>query len=453
MSNGVKIAVVGAGSAQFSLALMRDLVLTRSLAGSELTLMDVDQDRLELVGGLARRYAEEADTRLSVRTTLSRTDALRNADFVINTALAGGHRVYEAERALAERHGYYRGLSRLHMQRNLILMLEVVEEMGDVCPDAWLIQASNPVFEGCTLMTRETTQKIVGLCHGYRGYLKVARVLGLDPERISWQAPGFNHCIYLTDFNYEGQSIYPLLDEWIENKAEEYWANTELRYGETDLSRAAIDHYRRVGLLPLGDTTRAFDDGAGPSTWWYHNDMEAKQRWFGSLGGFDSGPGWAQYLEHLEDGMRDIRRAVEDPSRPVSELLPLVPSGEHHIELIESLVTGQERILQVNLPNRGAISGIANDVVVEGKGVVTGGRVQMLQVGSFPDQLYWRIFAPRQVRLEQTLLAFREHDLGLLREILLEDHRTTATAQVDALLEEALQAPGNSSVASWYRFK
>jgi alpha-galactosidase len=453
MPNAVNITVVGAGSSQFSLALMRDLVLTASLEGSRLTLMDIDPDRMELVASLGRRYAQEAGRELPVRTTSSLGEAMEGADFVINTALAGGHKVYEAERRLAERHGYYRGISVLQMQRNLILMLEVAQAMGERCPDAWLIQASNPVFEGCTLMTRETPQKIVGLCHGYRGYLKVARILGLDPDRITWQAPGFNHCVYLTDFTYDGKSIYPLLDEWIATKAAEHWARTDLRFSDTDLSRAAIDHYQRVGVLPLGDTTRAFDDGAGPSTWWYHRDLAADQYWFGELGGFDSAPGWKQYLEYLEAGQREIRKAVADTATPVSDLLPLVPSGEHHIELIESLVTGKERVLQVNMPNNGAIDGVADDIVVEGKGVVSQGKIQLLQVGRLPEQLYWRIFAPRQVRLEQTLLAFREHDLSLLREIMLNDHRTTSPQQVESLLDEALRSPDNASVADWYAYK
>ena len=61
-------------------------------------------------------------------------------------------------------------------------------------------------------MTRETGVKVVGLCHGYRGYEKVANLLGLDPDLVTWQAPGFNHVIYLTEFCYEGESAYPLLD-------------------------------------------------------------------------------------------------------------------------------------------------------------------------------------------------------------------------------------------------
>ena len=202
-----------------------------------------------------------------------------------------------ASAALAEAHGYYRGLSPLHIQRNLILMLEVARAMERDCPEAWLIQASNPVFEGCTLMTRETGVKVVGLCHGYRGIERVANLLGLDPDLVTWQAPGFNHVIYLTEFCYEGESVYPLLDRWIETESERHWARTDLRYSASDLSRSAIDQYRRVGLLPLGDTSRGFE------TWWYNIDLETKRHWFGHLGGFDSEIGWQHYLDHLSEGV------------------------------------------------------------------------------------------------------------------------------------------------------
>ena len=169
LNRRLKIALVGAGSAQFSLALLRDIVLSDVLAGSTLTLMDIDKGRLDAVGQLARRYIGEVGSDLVIATSEDLEETLDGAEFVINTALAGGHPAYEAERALAEQHGYYRGIRVVQMQRNLLLMLQVARAMERICPEAWLIQASNPLFEGCTLMTRETRVKVVGLCHGYRG--------------------------------------------------------------------------------------------------------------------------------------------------------------------------------------------------------------------------------------------------------------------------------------------
>lgn len=444
MGRPTTIALIGAGSGQFSLALLRDLVLSDALRGSTVVFMDIDEARLSSVGQLTRRYCEEVGADLAIETSKELDEALSGAEFVINTALAGGHATYEAERSLAEAHGYYRGITLLHNQRNMLLMLEVAKAMERICPDAWLVQASNPVFEGCTLMTRETTIKVVGLCHGYRGYRKVSRLLGLDPDRVTWQAPGFNHVIYLTEFRYEGSSAYPLLDQWIAREAEAHWARTDLGFADSDLSRAAIDQYHRVGLLPLGDTSRGFE------TWWYHSDLATKQHWFGPLGGFDSELGWQQYLDRLAGGLDEIRRAVEDQDTPITKSIPLVHSGENHVPLIESLVTGEELTIQVNLPNNGAIKGIPDDVVVEGKGVVLNGGVRLLGVGLLPGPLMSKILLPRWVELEQVISGFRRHDAGMLRELVLEDHRTRSPEQADHLLEAVFAASYNSAIADWY---
>ena len=137
-------------------------------------------------------------------------------------------------------------------------MLDVARDMERICPDAWLIQSGNPVFEGCTLMTRETGIKVCGLCHGHYGYLEIARVLGLDPARVTWQAPGLNHNIWLTHFLYDGKDAYPLLDEWIADAgARSTGARTWPSARTTSRCRAATIHqYQLFGLMPIGDTPR-----------------------------------------------------------------------------------------------------------------------------------------------------------------------------------------------------
>ena len=217
----VRISIIGAGSAAFSINLVRDLCLTEGLKGSTVCFMDIDEKRLNVVYGLARRYANEVKADLKFEKTIERNVALRDADFVINTALVTGHTKEEIERKCAEKYGYYRGIvfwdfggwgvlgSYLHQ---LKFMLDLARKMEDICPDAWLIQASNPVFAGCTLMTRETKIKVIGLCHGHYGVFRICKVLGLDPKKVTFQAPGVNHCIWMTDFRYDGKDAYPLLD-------------------------------------------------------------------------------------------------------------------------------------------------------------------------------------------------------------------------------------------------
>ncbi|HID91322.1 TPA: alpha-glucosidase/alpha-galactosidase, partial [Candidatus Bathyarchaeota archaeon] len=372
----VKISIIGAGSAAWSMTLIRDLCLTKGLWGSTVSLMDISKERLDMVYNLARRYAAEVKADLRFEKTMDRGETLRDADFVFNTALAGGHESYEIQRKVAEKHGYYRGIDSVDHNmvsdyytvggyNQLRLFLDVARDMEEICPDAWLIQTANPVFEGCTLLTRETEIKVVGLCHGHLGYEDVASVLGLDPRDVTFQAVGFNHCIWLTDFRYRGEDAYPLIDEWIEKRAEAFWRGWRPRYHETQMSPAAVDMYRRFGLFPIGDTTRS-------GGWKYHTDLETKKRWYGPLGGFDSEIGWAMYLDDLGKIMDRMFEVAADPSISLTKEFPPVKSEEAHVPIIDAIVNDREGIFQVNIPNDGAISGIPDDVVVEIPAVVSG---------------------------------------------------------------------------------
>jgi alpha-galactosidase len=149
----IKLGVIGAGSATFSLGLVRDLCLAEPLAGSTVTFMDIDEQRLRMIHRLAERYVDELGVDLRFEATLERERALREADFVLNTALVGGHGQEETWRRLSEEHGYYRGLRTQTNLHQYAMMVSVARDIERLCPAAWLIQSSNPVFEGCTVMT------------------------------------------------------------------------------------------------------------------------------------------------------------------------------------------------------------------------------------------------------------------------------------------------------------
>ena len=195
MATPLKITVIGAGSATFSLGLVKDLCLTENLKGSLVSFMDINAERLENITALAERYSRELGADLRFERTTNRREALQDADFVINTADAKGHYHARALRDLTANHGYYYGAVGIGAYYNFELMLGVARDMEAVCPDAWLIQSGNPVFDGTTLMTRQTKTKVIGLCHGHYGYLNICSVLGLDPSRVVWEAPGVNHDI------------------------------------------------------------------------------------------------------------------------------------------------------------------------------------------------------------------------------------------------------------------
>jgi len=444
MGTAVKIGVIGAGSAVFSMHLVRDLCLTEELSGSTVVFMDVDEHRLATVHRLAERYAAEIGAQLTFEQTLERREALYDADFVINTALLGGHGRKEAQRALETAHGYYRGL-RLRFHQ-LKLMLDVARDIERYCPNAWLIQSGNPVFEGCTLMTRETTVNVVGLCHGHYHTRDVARVLGLDLEHVTTEAPGFNHCIWMTHFRYKGEDAYPLLDEWIETRAEAYWRDWQPAYGETQMSPAAVHMYRMYDLFPIGDTARALWD----PLWWYHVDLETKKRWYGPLGGFDSEIGWSLYLEQLGQRVAQIRHAADSVDSPLTELLPPEKSREQIVPIIDALTNDRPGTYQVNVPNNGAIPNIPDDVVVEVPAMVSGSGIQPLQVGPLPERLMLGVMIPRLLVTERALAAFLTGDRRYLYDILLSDHRTRSLQQAEEVLQAVFDMPGNEDLAEHF---
>lgn len=449
MANGIRLVVIGAGSAQFSMDLVRDLCLTASLRGSTVAFVDTDPDRLAMVHTLASRYAAELGADLRFEQTGAREAALIGADVVVNTALAGGHGREEDERALLDRHGYYRGLHPSEgFYHQFALMLAVARDVERLCPDAWLLQVSNPVYDGCTLMTRETGAKVVGLCHGpFGGIAELTAVLGLDPARVSFEAPGVNHCVWMSHFRYDGADAYPLLDRWIESEAEAFWRTPPARFTQTQLSPAAIDLYRFYGLLPLGDTSRAI----WPETWWYHLDLASKRRWWGEpMGGFDSDEGWAAYLRALTASVDQMAAAAADPTARLTKLFPPRASGEQIVPLIDALLNDRHGDFIVNVPNNGALTGLPNDVVVEVPAVADGKGIRPHIVGSLPEAVMLGAIYPQWLAMERRLAGFRTGDPRFLMQVMLADNRTRTREQAEETLAAMLAMPGNEAMATHF---
>ncbi|MCD6325128.1 alpha-glucosidase/alpha-galactosidase [Candidatus Bathyarchaeota archaeon] len=453
----VNISIIGAGSVAFSMSFIRDLCVTESLWGSKVTLMDISKDRLNMIHNLTVRYMKETKANLKIETTTNRKDALDDAEFVLCTVKVGGYKPMETEREIAERHGYYRGIGDrvcdyyggFGAYHQLKFFLELARDMEDLCPDAWLIETANPVFEGTTLISRETKIKTIGVCHGHFGYKKMAKTLGLSLKDVNVEVAGFNHCVWMTHFLYKGRDAYPLLDEWIEEKAEKYWKSEEFLKGlpwETEqMSPAAVDMYKQFGLFPIGDTVRS------ASPWWYHTDLETKKRWFGPTGGFDSEIGWSIYLKYRESRLKRMQSIYSDPSASLTKEFPPVMSGEQHIPIIDSIANDKEKILQLNIPNKNSISGIPDDVVVEIPAVVSGRGVQGIHVGTLPKRLMLYVMIPRMMRMEQILQAFKEGDRKSLILALMEDPRTKSYEQARSLVDELLAQPWNAEAARHYR--
>ena len=444
----VRIAIIGAGSASFSAGIVRDLCVCGGLEGSHIVLMDIDEKRLDIILKLGTKIAGELNTNLHFSCTTDRRAALKGADFVINTVQVraselDGHNWVELQRSLAEKHGYYRGM-RLQNLSQMHFMLELANDIKEICPNAWLLQSGNPVFEGCTLMHRAVGIKVIGLCHGHYGYKHVAQVLGLDLSEVTAQMTGFNHWIWMSDFRYQGRDAYPLIDKWIEEKAEAYWADDTRRFSDMQMTKGAIHQYKLYGLMPIGDTPRMVG-------WWYHTDLETKKKWFGHLGGFDSEIGWAQYLVGINASLERIENAAVSDAKATDIFKP-VQSGEQIIPIINSLTNDVEAVYQVNIPNKGRLlDEFPEDLVVEGPGVVNGAGVFGIKAAPLTPTVIAGAMIPRWREAEQQIECMRLRSYNLLKLFVLHDWRTRSLDQAEALLDAWLSDPHNERLANYFR--
>ncbi|MGY4687945.1 alpha-glucosidase AglA [Petrotoga sp. DB-2] len=482
----IKLGIIGAGSATFSLRLVGDLCKTKDLSGSLVSLMDIDKDRLNAVHMLAKKFAEEFGADLRFETTTNVEDAIKDSSFVVNTALVGGHSYFEQVRKISEKYGYYRGIDSQEFNmvsdyytisnfNQLKFMHDVAKAIERISPKAWLLQAANPVFELTSLITRTVPINMVGICHGHHGVDHIIEKLGLDAEKVEWQVAGVNHGIWLTKFMYEGKDAYPLIDELLEKEVKNVKPTNPF---DDQLSPVAKDMYEFYGKMPIGDTVRN-------GSWKYHYNLETKKKWFGEpWGGMDSELGWKWY----QDGQTEIALAMQKAAKYFQEnknakilskdsfneiisqtkndvkevvtkeiynlLDPQKKSGEQHILLANALSNDEKVDLVLNLPNNGTIPGIPDDVAVEIPVYADKDGIHRYKIDPpLPERIKKMYLYPRILRMEWALEAFLTGDKKVLEEFLIRDPRTKSYDQVVKVIDEILALPGNEEMRKHYSKK
>ena len=461
----MKITIIGAGSVRFSLQLIGDIAKTGSLADSLVSLMDINEEKLEAIYVLAQKYVEELGGALKLEKSMDMSRALEGADFVIHSAAPSYPKRYDLITQIGEKHGYYRGIDSQEFNMvstysyilcsypDLKLSLEIAKLMEKLSPQAYLLQTANPVFEATQFVSQSTTVKAIGFCHGSSGVFEVFRALGLNPEEVDWQVAGVNHGIWLNRFLYQGENAYPLFDKWIEEKSQHWQPKNPW---DVQLSPAVIDMYKFYGMLPIGDTCRN-------GTWKYNYNLETKKKWYGKFGGIDNEVERPRFHESLrKEKQKLIDLAKEARRNPGIDLFQAYPevftrdkmSGEQHIPFINGISGGPEARLILNLQNRGVISGIPDDVVVEIPVRVSKNNIrpEKLEPG-VTERIKDMYLMPRILRMRWALEAYTTGDKRVLEEILVRDPRTKSFEQARAVLEEIMSLPINEEIARYFGYK
>src|SRR3974377_1865190 len=204
--NIVKIVIVGGGSFQWVPTLTTDLALTASARGAEVVLQDIDAGRVARTAPVVEHVSDLAGANFRVRTSTDQRAAFQDADFVIVNITTGGFESMALDLEIPWRYGIRQpggdtlgpgGISRA--LRNIPVLVGIARDMEDLCPDAWLLNLTNPMTALCRAVTKTNPIKTVGLCHGvtnFRGFL--ALLTGADWNAIDLSVTGVNHVPVVT---------------------------------------------------------------------------------------------------------------------------------------------------------------------------------------------------------------------------------------------------------------
>jgi alpha-galactosidase len=420
-----RIAFIGAGSVVFTKNLLGDILAQPALRDAAIALHDIDADRLRTADAMARWVARERDALPEVTTHDDRRAAIDGADFVINMVQIGGHEATLRDFEIPARYGLQQTIADtlgvggiFRTLRTAPHMLALGHEMAELCPEAWLLNYTNPMAALCELVYQGTpTQRVVGLCHSVQATVRdLAELVGVPQEEITFLSAGINHQAFLLRFEHDGESLYPRLDERIA--------------GDPELQRRVrVALYRRFGYFQ----TESSEHAAEYVPWLMRHDEE-RERYRVPVG---------EYIRRSEDNLVEFERVKEALAR--GEAMPLERSSEYAATIINSMVTGKPSVIYGNVPNTGLIPGLPEGTCVEVPCVVERNGLRPTQVLDYPPHLAALNRTYANV-VELTVRAVLEGRPDYVRIAALLDPNASATLtldQVDALCDELTLAHGD----------
>jgi alpha-galactosidase len=409
------VAIIGAGSVEFTRELLGDILSFPELAATRIMLHDINPERLETAEGIARATARAAGADPDIAATTERRRALDGADYVINVIQVGMHEATVRDFEIPAKYGLnqtigdtigiggiFRGL------RTFPVLADIARDMEQVCPDAWLLNYTNPMAMNVTFLHHVAPRlKVLGLCHSvYWTMVGLCELIDVPYEDVSYWSAGVNHQAWVLRWERNGQNLYPQLDRRIA-------ADPELQ------RRVRVDMYRRLGYYP----TETSEHSSEYVPWYVHNPREVERLRI-NIG---------EYVSISEANLAEYARVRAELAD--AETLPIdTGSTEYAPQVIHSLETGTTRVISANVVNQGLITNLPDGVAVEVPTTLDALGAHPMRVGDLPPQcaaLNRNFLGP----VDLTVRAAIEGDPRLVRAAAMVDPNTAATLSVDQIWE------------------
>lgn len=377
-----KTTFIGAGSLVFTRNLCNDILLTPALQDSEIVLMDIDPQRLEMASTIVQNLVEKRGSQVKVSATLDRLEALAGADYVITTFQQGGLEAYELDIEIPRRYGVGQCIGDtlgpggvFRALRTIPILLDICSELDEFAPEAMLLNYVNPMAANCWAVDVGSGRPHVGLCHSVQGTSEMlARWIGVPYEQVQFLCTGINHQAWFLEFRTKDEDLYPKIWEAIEDEgplAEEPVRIDLMKYFGYFVTESSghaseyVPYFRKSEVMIENELVPRFSD---PRNIWYG---------LGKTGG---------NIEYVTEKWRNFQEEYEQMAAG-DNLLGKERSSEYSSYIIEAMETDQPIRVNGNIPNHGLIDNLPDGCCVEVPCLVDSNGIQPTSIGRLPSQL------------------------------------------------------------------
>jgi alpha-galactosidase/6-phospho-beta-glucosidase family protein len=370
-----KITFIGGGSYQWTSKLLIDLVNMPSLVDAEVVIEDIDPAPIPRMLELVEHIAKVRGIGLHATGATDQKAALEGADYVVVCISTGALQSMALDIAIPERYGIKQSVGDtvgpggiVRSLRNIPVMVDIARDMEQVCPDAWMLNLTNPMTTLTRSVLRETSINAVGLCHEVTlATFVLSLLLECDMRKMKLEIGGVNHLPIITKCDVEGKDGLAMLADLLEHEDDVRREPLAFNFAEMmgheavseggdwtkaqllDLNQVKFDIFRRTGALP----------GAGDRhlVEFFSGFLTEESRW-----GLD----WGVELTDMAGRERwQVRHIADFEATLAASEISRMPSGEMVAGLIDSRLNDKPRDYPVNIANTGQCPDLPDDVVVE----------------------------------------------------------------------------------------
>lgn len=437
---GKKFTFIGAGSLDFTRDLVRDILTFEAFRDCEIMLMDINEKRLRYARQGVEKILAAGGYPATVKTSMDRREALAGADGVLITVLQGGVEVWRSDIEIPKKYGVdicvgdTRGPAGIfRFLRTAPVLLEIIRDVEDVCPQAIVLNYTNPMAMLVNYLQSKTKVHVTGLCHSVQGTAEIlAGWMGIAPKDLTYTCAGINHQAFFLELKEHGEDVYPRL--WEAIRREEVAKEEPVR----------IEMMKYLGYFPTESSGHNSEYNA-----WFRKRPDLIEKY--CTGGTGWNPGEHAYIlkEYLE---REHTWEKEYTDWLTGERVDLNRGEEYASNIFNAIFgDGAPYFFNANLKNRNYITNVEEGVCVEVPVVATRNGIAPVQQVTLPYHL--SVMVNHSAKLEELAVqAALEGDAQKVFQAILFDPLTSAVCSMEEIhnmVQEMLEK--NAEYLTYFR--